>query len=188
MAKILFEQSGLAGLKIVTPFIAEDNRGYFMKAYEKEIFKEIGIETEIVETFESYSKKNVVRGMHYQEGKYAQDKLVRVLQGEVYDVCVDIRPDSDTYGQWFGIYLNEQNHKALYIEKGFAHGFVVTSESALMSYTCSGEHNSSAENGIKYDDNDLNILWPIDNKMDVIQSERDAHLESFADYSKRIGK
>lgn len=187
MAKIQFEKTELEGLMVITPFFAEDKRGYFLKTYEKEIYKEMGIETNVVETFESFSKQNVIRGLHYQSGQFAQEKLVRVLVGEVFDVCVDIRPNSKTCGKWFGMYLNDVNHKALYMERGFAHGFLVTSEYALMSYTCSGEYNQGAESGIRYDDKELNIQWPnVSGK--IIQSERDAGLESFLEYLTRQGR
>lgn len=185
MTKIEIEETELEGLKIIKPLFVEDNRGYFLKAYEKNIFKENGIDSDVTETFESFSKKGVVRGLHYQEGDLAQAKLVRVLEGVVYDVCVDIRPESVTFGKWYGAYLSGINHKALYMEKGFAHGFLVTSETALMSYTCSGKHHSGMENGIKYDDEDLNIHWPLDPSVEIIQSERDRKLQSFAEYMNR---
>lgn len=181
MAKIDFIDTKIEGLKIVVPFYAEDNRGFFMKAYEKQLFKEAGIETEIAETFESYSMHGVIRGLHFQPGENAQSKLVRVLSGEVYDVCVDIRPGSLTFGQWVGEYLSGDNHKAFFIPKGFAHGFVVTSESALMSYTCSGAYNQGGESGIYFKDPDLRINWPI-NGMSIILSEKDAKLQSFREY------
>lgn len=181
MAKISFLNTKIKDLKIVIPFYAEDNRGFFMKTYERQIFKEAGIDTDISETFESYSKHGVVRGLHYQPGENAQSKLVRVLSGEVFDVCVDIRPRSETFGQWVGEYLSGENHKAFFIPKGFAHGFMVTSESALMSYTCSGAYNQGGESGIYYKDPDINILWPLDDNY-VIQSERDSKLQSFNDF------
>ena len=185
MSKISFIDTEIKGLKIVVPFFAEDNRGFFMKAYAKDLFKEEGIETDIAETFESYSLHGVIRGMHFQTGENAQSKLVRVLSGEVFDVCVDIRPNSETFGKWIGEYLSSENHKAFYIPKGFAHGFLVTSNSALMSYTCSGAYNQGGESGIRYDDMDLNISWPLDG-VSVIQSERDASLPSFQDYIKSL--
>lgn len=187
MAKINFEETKLKGLKVVTPFFVEDNRGYFLKAFEKQIFTEAGIITDISETFESFSKRGVVRGLHFQIGENAQAKLVRVLQGEVYDVCVDIRPESETFGQWVGAFLSSENHKAFYMEKGFAHGFIVTSETALMSYTVSGPFNQSGESGIYYKDESLNIQWPEMN-VSIIQSERDACLQSFKDYCRTVNK
>lgn len=187
MAKINFEETKLKGLRIVTPFYAEDNRGFFLKAFEKQIFEDAGIVTDISETFESFSKKGVVRGLHFQIGENAQAKLVRVLQGEVYDVCVDIRPESDTFGEWVGTFLSADNHKAFYMEKGFAHGFLVTSESALMSYTVSGPFNQSGESGIYYKDEVINIGWPEVN-VAIIQSERDAKLQSFKEYCRSVNK
>lgn len=185
MAKINFIDTKIEGLKIVVPFYTEDKRGYFMKAYERQIFRDAGIDTDIAETFESYSKHGVVRGLHFQPGESAQSKLVRVLSGEVFDVCVDIRPESETFGKWVGEYLSCENHKAFFIPQGFAHGFIVTSNVALMSYTCSGAYNQGGENGIYYNDPDLNIAWPIDG-VTVIQSERDAQLQSFRKYCNSI--
>ena len=178
MAKINFINTKLEGLKIVVPFYVKDNRGYFLKAYEKEVFREAGIETDISETFESFSNRGVVRGLHFQPGENAQSKVVRVLSGELYDVCVDIRPESRTFGQWAGEYLSGENHKAFFIPKGFAHGFIVTGEYALMSYTCSGAYSRAGESGIYYADPDLKIDWPVGN-LKVILSERDAKLQSF---------
>lgn len=185
MAKIDFIDTEIEGLTIVVPFLAEDNRGFFMKAYEKQLFKEAGIDTDIAETFESYSKHGVVRGLHFQPGEEAQSKLVRVLSGEVFDVCVDIRPESKSFGKWVGEYLSGDNHKAFFIPKGFAHGFIVTSDAALMSYTCSGAYNQGGESGIFYKDPDLKIDWPLAG-ITVIQSEKDAKLQSFQEYCASI--
>lgn len=186
MAKINFTDTKIEGLKIVEPFYAEDDRGYFMKAYEREIFREAGIETDITETFESFSRHGVVRGLHFQPGEKAQSKLIRVLDGEVYDVCVDIRVQSLTLGQWVGEYLSGKNHKALFVPKGFAHGFLVTGEHALMSYTCSGEYSKEGESGIYYNSPELQIDWPIVD-MKVIQSARDANLQTFHEYRVSVG-
>ncbi len=186
MSKIIFKDTEIEGLKIVVPFYSADNRGYFLKAFEKRLFAESGVSTDISETFESFSKRGVVRGLHFQLGDTAQAKLVRVLLGEVYDVCVDIRPGSKTFGHWVGAYLNSENHKAFYMEKGFAHGFLVTSDTALMSYTCSGSFSQGGESGIYYADKDLNIDWPIADDMMIIQSDRDASLQSFKEYCKGV--
>lgn len=186
MTKINFIDTKIEDLKIVIPLYVEDDRGYFMKAYEREVFTENGIETDVVETFESFSKNGVVRGLHFQRGENAQSKLVRVLNGEAYDVCVDIRPESSTFGQWVGEYLNNENHKAFYIPKGCAHGFLVTGEFALMSYTCSGAYNKGAESGIYYNDSDLKIEWPLEN-FNVIQSVKDANLQTFREYCSDAG-
>lgn len=186
MAKINFKDTEIEGLKIVIPFYSVDNRGYFLKAFEKQVFAEAGIVTDISETFESFSKRGVVRGLHFQLGNNAQAKLVRVLFGEVYDVCVDIRLGSKTFGHWAGAYLNSENHQAFYMEKGFAHGFLVTSDTALMSYTCSGPFSQGGESGIYYADKDLNIDWPIADDMKIIQSDRDASLHSFRAYCKSL--
>lgn len=186
MGKIIFKDTRISGLKLIAPFIAEDNRGWFLKCFEKGEFEKNGIGGQVSESFESCSKKGVVRGLHYQTGEYAQAKLVRVLSGEVFDVCVDLRPQSPTFGKWVGEYLSEQNHKAFYIEKGLAHGFLTISESALMSYTCFGAFAPGYENGIRYDDPVLNIEWPLSNDIRVIQSERDVNLQTFSEYCASI--
>lgn len=182
MANIIFENTGIEDLQLVHPFYAEDERGYFIKSFEKRVFLEKGIDCEVAETFESFSKKGVIRGLHFQSGESAQAKLVRVLLGEVYDVCVDIRKESSTFGKWYGKYLNDENHLGIFIPKGFAHGFLVTSDYALMSYTTVGEHNEAGESGIKYDDDVLNINWPIEKGEKIIQSKRDKELLSFEKY------
>lgn len=186
MSKIVFQDTHIPGLKLITPFVAADHRGWFLKCFEKGEFEKNGIRGQVSESFESFSKKGVIRGMHYQMGEYAQAKLVRVLLGEVFDVCVDLRPQSPTFGQWTGEFLSEQNHKAFYIEKGLAHGFLTISENALMSYTCFGAFTPEQESGIRYDDPTLGIVWPLSNGIQVIQSDRDANLQTFNEYCASI--
>lgn len=174
------------GVSLVLPKYAEDERGFFQKAFEKQVFEEKGICMDVAETFESYSKGGVVRGLHFQKGSLAQPKLVRVLYGEVYDVCVDIRRDSATFGKWMGVYLTGDNHKALYISRGFAHGFMVTGKEALMSYTCSGKYSPGGEGGIRYDDPEIGIEWPVTGRHETVVSERDLQLPSFAAYTESL--
>lgn len=184
MANFQFEQTPLAGLYVIHPFIAEDQRGYFLKSYEKRIFQENGIETDIFEDFESFSRKGVVRGLHFQYGE-AQSKLVRAITGRICDVAVDIRPESKTFGKWFSVILTGENHKALFVPKGFAHGFLVLSDSALVSYKCSGAFNPQGDSGILWNDPDLGIEWPLEEiggRDKVITSPKDAALQSFARY------
>lgn len=184
MGKINFEETGIEGLRIVHPFLLEDERGFFLKAYSKELFREAGIYTDISETFESFSVHGVVRGMHYQTNDNAQAKLVRVLEGEVFDVCIDIRKKSPTFGKWIGRVLSAENRECFYMEKGFAHGFMVTGNSALMSYTCSGAYNAGGESGILFNDPDIGIKWPYDKVNKIILSERDKKLKTFSEYTK----
>lgn len=182
MAKYSIETTKLDGVKLIHYSYSEDNRGYFLKQFEKGAFKELGLMTNIDETFESFSKHGVIRGLHYQEEEYAQKRYIRVITGEIYDVCVDIRPDSETFGKWIGVYLNSEQHKALYVERGFAHGFQVTSDYAIVSYICDGGYCPDHENGIIYSDKTLSIDWPINDEECVILSSRDAKFQTFEEY------
>ena len=154
--------SSIKGLQIIEPKLFKDSRGYFFETYKTKAFKEFGIADELVQTNQSFSRKNVVRGLHFQTGKYAQAKLVRCLSGEIYDVAVDLRKDSPTFGKFFGINLSAQNHLMLYIPIGFAHGFSVLSNEAEVSYNVfGGEYNKESEGGIRFDDSTLKIDWKV---------------------------
>ena len=172
------EKTEFDGLKIIKPFFAEDNRGYFLKSYEKDVFKEFGLEGEIFEDFESFSKKNVVRGLHFQT-KNPQTKFVRVIFGTVMDVVVDLRKESPTFGKWKSFILSENNHHALWIPAGFAHGFRVLSDEAIVSYKCVGKYEQGFDSGIIWNDTTIGIRWGIEKP---IISERDANLQSFAQF------
>jgi len=147
---------------LLEPTIHEDERGYFYESYNKRIFDEIvGHPVEFVQDNHSRSKKGVLRGLHYQAPPYEQGKLVRVIQGEVFDVAVDIRKDSPTFGKWVGEYLSAENKRQLWIPPGFAHGFLVTSEHAEILYKCSDNHyHPTAERTLKWNDPDIGIDWP----------------------------
>lgn len=180
-----FEPAKLQGLTEIYPFFAEDSRGYFLKSYEKEIFLQNGIETDIFEDFESYSYKNVIRGMHFQT-KNPQSKLVRAIAGEIFDVAVDLRPASKTFGKWEGVYLTQQKRNALFIPKGFAHGFLVLSESALVSYKCSGKYLAEYDTGLCWNDPSLGIDWPMEPGIVPTVSDRDRSFPAFSEYIKSI--
>ena len=181
MYNFFFENSNLPELKIISPFYVEDHRGYFLKSFEKEIFAQNGIEYDIFEDFESFSKRGVIRGLHFQTNR-PQAKLVRAITGEIYDVAVDLRQDSATFGNWEGFILSDKNKKAILIPQGFAHGFLVLSETALVSYKCAGKFSRETDSGIVWNDRDLNIEWPIKRNMKVIISEKDANLQTFLQY------
>ncbi|HBC2932241.1 TPA: dTDP-4-dehydrorhamnose 3,5-epimerase, partial [Escherichia coli O146] len=132
----------------------------------------VGKETLFVQDNQSYSSKNVLRGLHYQSEPYAQGKLVRCIMGEVFDVAVDIRKESESYGQWVGVFLSEDNNRQLWIPEGFAHGFLVKSDKAIFAYKCTNFYNPSAENTIRWDSPDLAIEWPLDDE-DLLISEKD---------------
>ena len=147
---------------LLTPDIFPDDRGFFYEAYNTKNFDDlIGDNILFVQDNHSYTKRSVCRGLHYQKEPYEQDKLVRVLSGEIYDVIVDLRKSSNTFGQWHGEYLSSQNNNQLWVPKGFAHGFVVTSNEAIVLYKTTEYYSPEYERTIKYDDPDLNIEWPI---------------------------
>ena len=162
----------LQDLVIINPNIFEDVRGYFFEAYNQSAFKAQGINIHFVQDNQSFSKRGTLRGLHYQNPPFAQTKLVRVLQGEIIDVAVDIRRDSPTYRQHFAITLSAENKKQLLIPHGFAHGFSVISETAVVMYKCDQFYNKASEGGIRCDHPSLNIDWGMDLK-DAIVSDKD---------------
>lgn len=165
----------IKGLVVIEPTVFEDERGYFFESYSKTKFADLGINIEFVQDNQSFSKKGTLRGLHYQNPPFAQTKLVRVLEGEIIDVAVDLRKDSPTYGKSFSVLLSAANKKQLLVPQGFAHGFSVISKTATVMYKCDQLYNISCEGGIKFDDPTLNIDWGMDLK-DVIVSEKDQKL------------
>jgi dTDP-4-dehydrorhamnose 3,5-epimerase len=166
------ETTSIQDLVIINPTVFEDARGYFFEAYNQNILSEQGIHINFVQDNQSFSKRGTLRGLHYQNPPFAQTKLVRVLQGEIMDVAVDIRKNSPTYGQHFSIRLSAENNKQLLIPHGFAHGFSVLSETAVVIYKCDQFYNKASEGGIRFDDPALNIDWGIDLKTAIV-SEKD---------------
>lgn len=183
MGKITVETCEIEGLKIITPQIHGDARGYFMETYNYNDFKEAGIDVEFVQDNQSASKKGVLRGLHFQIN-HPQDKLVRVIKGEVYDVAVDMRPGSATYGQWKGVFLSEENKKQFFVPKNFAHGFLVLSDYAEFCYKCSDFYHPGDEGGIMYNDPSIGVEWPIPEGMELTLSERDTKWGSFDELNK----
>jgi dTDP-4-dehydrorhamnose 3,5-epimerase len=173
------EQTFIGDLVILTPDVFEDERGYFFESYNKSKLSGLGIDIDFVQDNQSFSQKGTLRGLHYQNAPFAQTKLVRVLQGEIMDVAVDLRKDSPTYGKHFGIRLTAENKKQLLVPQGFAHGFSVLSETAVVLYKCDQFYNKQSEGGIRYDDETLNIDWGMD-LADAIVSEKDLVLPNFA--------
>lgn len=183
MGKITVETCDIEGLKIITPTVFGDDRGYFMETYNYNDFKEAGIDVEFVQDNQSASKKGVLRGLHFQK-EFPQDKLVRVIKGEVYDVAVDLREDSPTFGKWHGVLLTEENKKQFFVPKNFAHGFLVLSDYAEFCYKCTDFYHANDEGGLLYNDPELGIDWPIPEGMNLIMSEKDAQWGTFSDYKK----
>ncbi len=165
-------------LLIIEPEVFEDERGYFYESYNKDRFKASGIDVLFVQDNQSKSSYGVIRGLHYQLAPYSQIKLIRVLEGKILDVAVDIRKNSQAFGKWFGIELSAENKKQLFIPRGFAHGFSVLSKTSVVFYKCDNFYNPQAERGIIYNAPQLNINWGIDIN-DVIVSSKDKLLPSF---------
>ena len=171
MAQISVEKAPIEGLYVITPAVHGDSRGYFMETYNLNDMKEFGLDMTFVQDNQSCSTKGVLRGLHFQK-EFPQGKLVRVIKGEVFDVAVDIRNGSETYGKWFGTILSEENKKQFYISPGFAHGFLVLSDVAEFCYKCTDFYHPGDEGGIIWDDPDIGIDWP---KVDaeILLSDKD---------------
>lgn len=185
--KFEFKETELKGSYVITPFFASDERGGLLKDYNVDTFKANGIEHELKEVFYTISKKGVIRATHFQLVKQ-QAKLVRCVKGRVYDVIVDLRPNSTTFGKWFGIELSEENMLELYVPEFFGHGYLVL-EDSIVSYKCNEVFYGEGDSGIMYDDKDIGIIWPfekIGGKENLIISQKDLNLMSFEDYKKII--
>jgi len=179
-----FIPTALKDCYIIEPKIIGDERGYFMESFNEKTFEEnTGKKVHFVQDNQSFSKKGVLRGLHYQTGEFAQAKLVRVLEGEVLDVAVDIRPDSETYGKSVSVLLSAENQKQFFVPRGFAHGFIVLSETAVFFYKCDNFYNRESEGGISYNDKTLNIDWELD-KSEFIISEKDQTLPTLENAKK----
>ena len=175
-----FKQTKISGLLIFQPMVFEDSRGYFFESYNEKIFKQYGIDVQFVQDNESLSSYGVIRGLHFQLNPYAQIKLIRVIQGRILDVAVDIRQGSPDYGKNISIELSSDNKTQFFIPPGFAHGFSVLSESAIVLYKCDQFYNKESEADILFNDPALNIDWGIPAHKAII-SEKDKQLPFFAD-------
>jgi dTDP-4-dehydrorhamnose 3,5-epimerase len=172
------EKTAIQDLVIITPTTFNDDRGYFFEAYNHAKFQENGINYSFIQDNQSFSTKGVIRGLHLQINPFAQAKLVRVLQGEILDVAVDLRKNSATYGQHVSVVLSAENKKQLMVPHGFAHGFSVLSETASVMYKVDQVYHKDSERGIRYDDATLNIDWQVESS-EIIISEKDAILPGF---------
>lgn len=178
MSNFTFTETKIKDLYIIDVKTYGDHRGYFMETYKEEDFMVAGLEYKFVQDNQSSSRKGVLRGLHFQK-TFPQAKLVRVLKGEVFDVAVDLRKGSETYGQWVGVFLSEKNHRQFMIPRGFAHGFVVVSDSAEFAYKCDEKYHPEDEGGILWNDPGIGIEWPdVDN---IILSEKDANNMTLAE-------
>lgn len=170
-------ETNLPGVLILEPDVFRDERGFFLETYHYDRYRENGVASTFVQDNVSFSVKGTLRGLHYQY-PHAQAKLVQVLQGEIFDVALDIRKGSPTFGSWTGVSLSGETHRQLYIPEGFAHGFAVMSETAMFTYKCSDVYTPAAEGGICWNDTDLNIDWPVD---EPVLSEKDRHYPPLRD-------
>ena len=182
MGKITVETCEIEGLKIITPAVYGDARGYFMETYNYNDYKAAGIDQIFVQDNQSASVKNVLRGLHFQI-EYPQDKLVRVVSGEVFDVAVDLRLGSATYGKWHGVVLSAENKKQFFIPKNFAHGFLVLSDYAEFAYKCTDFYHPGDEGGLKFDDPDIGVEWPFAPGTELVMSDKDQKWGGLAAYT-----
>ena len=167
------EQTPLSGVLVVHPDVFGDHRGYFQESWNQRKYAELGLEVDFVQDNLSFSKRGILRGLHFQNPR-PQGKLVQALQGEVFDVAVDIRKGSPTFGQWFGMVLSVENHLQMYVPEGFAHGFCVLSETALFAYKCTEFYNPQSEHSLRFDDPDIGIEWPLDEIPSLSAKDKDA--------------
>lgn len=180
MGKIKVTRCDIEGLCVIEPTVFKDERGYFVETYNQNDMKKAGLDMVFVQDNQSMSVKGVLRGLHFQK-EFPQGKLVRVIRGAVFDVAVDLRANSKTYGKWFGVELTEENKKQFYIPEGFAHGFLVLSDEAEFAYKCTDFYRPGDEGGIKWDDPDVGIHWPIEKDMKLIISEKDQRWNGIKD-------
>ena len=173
-------KTGIEGLTILEPKVFEDSRGYFLESYHRSRLEEEGIFFDFIQDNQSRSSFGVIRGLHYQKEPHAQAKLIRVTEGSIFDVAVDIRPDSPTFGKWYGLEISDENHLQLLIPGGFAHGFSVLSQHATLLYKCDAYYHPGSESGLRFDDPDLKIDWKIDVNSAVI-SDKDRMLPHLKD-------
>lgn len=184
---ITFAQTEIQGLMIITPHIFEDDRGMYKKHYEKEAYHQAGIRCEFTESSDIYSYKGALRGLHYQK-RYSQAKLLHVITGSIFDVALDLREESATFGRYHMELLRAEDHTMLFIPEGFAHGFITLSEEATFSYQCSGKYDPESCGGIVWNDPDLNIPWPLQeygiNK--IISTDKDRNWPTFKKYCEML--
>jgi len=185
MSKFEFMETPIQGMYVISPTVFGDDRGYFMETYSYSEFKTAGLDMLFIQDNQSKSKKGVLRGLHFQT-KNPQGKLVRVICGEVFDIGVDLRKESETFGKWYGEVLSSDNKKQLYIPEGFAHGFLVLSDTAEFVYKCTRLYDPSGEDGLRWDDPNIAVQWPIATDMKILLSEKDKVQPSFSEYCEKI--
>ena len=180
MGKITVTPCDIEGLYVIEPTVFKDERGYFVETYNQNDMKEAGLDIVFVQDNQSMSTRGVLRGLHFQK-QFPQGKLVRVVRGKVFDVAVDLRSDSKTYGKWFGVELSAENMKQFYIPEGFAHGFLVLSDEAEFCYKCTDFYHPGAEGGLAWNDPEIGVEWPLEEGVDLIISEKDQKWKGLKD-------
>ena len=180
MGKISVTPCDIDGLFVIEPTVFKDDRGYFVETYNQNDMKEAGLDMVFVQDNQSMSTRGVLRGLHFQK-QFPQGKLVRVVRGKVFDVAVDLRSDSKTYGKWFGVELSAENMKQFYIPEGFAHGFLVLSDEAEFCYKCTDFYHPGDEGGLAWNDPEIGVEWPLEEGVDLIISEKDQKWKGLKD-------
>lgn len=180
MGKITVTPCDIEGLYVIEPTVFKDERGYFVETYNQNDMKEAGLDMVFVQDNQSMSTRGVLRGLHFQK-QFPQGKLVRVVRGKVFDVAVDLRSDSKTYGKWFGVELSAENMKQFYIQEGFAHGFLVLSDEAEFCYKCTDFYHPGDEGGLAWNDPEIGVEWPLEERVDLIISEKDQKWKGLKD-------
>ncbi len=180
MGKITVTTCEIEGLCIIEPTVFKDERGYFVETYNQNDMKQAGLDMEFVQDNQSMSSKGVLRGLHFQK-QYPQGKLVRVIRGSVFDVAVDLREQSKTFGKWFGVELSAENMKQFYVPKGFAHGYLVLSDEAEFCYKCTDFYHPGDEGGLLWNDPEIGVQWPIEEGMKVTLNDRDSQWKGLSD-------
>ena len=180
MGKITVTPCDIEGLYVIEPTVFKDERGYFVETYNQNDMKEAGLDMVFVQDNQSMSTRGVLRGLHFQK-QFPQGKLVRVVRGKVFDVAVDLRSDSKTYGKWFGVELSAENMKQFYIPEGFAHGFLVLSDEAEFCYKCTDFYHPGDEGGLAWNDPEIGVEWPLEEGVDLIISEKDQKRKGLKD-------
>jgi len=180
MGKITVTPCDIEGLYVIEPTVFKDERGYFVETYNQNDMKEAGLDMVFVQDNQSMSIRGVLRGLHFQK-QFPQGKLVRVVRGKVFDVAVDLRSDSKTYGKWFGVELSAENMKQFYIPEGFAHGFLVLSDEAEFCYKCTDFYHPGDEGGLAWNDPEIGVEWPLEEGVDLIISEKDQKWKGLKD-------
>lgn len=180
MGKITVTPCDIEGLYVIEPTVFKDERGYFVETYNQNDMKEAGLDMVFVQDNQSMSTRGVLRGLHFQK-QFPQGKLVRVVRGKVFDVAVDLRSDSKTYGKWFSVELSAENMKQFYIPEGFAHGFLVLSDEAEFCYKCTDFYHPGDEGGLAWNDPEIGVEWPLEEGVDLIISEKDQKWKGLKD-------